>query len=57
MLMRMYKKDMEQLVKEHDYYRVTLEQELESRYLFGGHDDDFSDLSDDNLSNLTETFV
>lgn len=61
MLLRMWKKDMEQLIKCMDYYRLELEQEL-NRRIGPTHFDTFCETDDsdsccDTLSNMAETFV
>ena len=51
-LLRMMKKDMEQKVKEHDYYRISLVQEYENRQEL-----EFNDSDSEILREMTETFV
>lgn len=48
----MMKKDMEQKVKEHDYYRISLVQEYENRQEL-----EFNDSDSEILREMTETFV
>nr|WLO57494.1 SAV1 [Halisarca dujardinii] len=51
-LLRMMKKDMEHVVKEHDYYRISLQQEIENR-----QESEVYDSDSDILREMTETFV
>ena len=51
-LFRMMKKDMEQIIKEHDYYRIALAHEYDNK-----QEMDFTDSYSDILSQMPETFV
>lgn len=54
----MWKKDMEQLIKGMDYYRLEMEQEWESRVGYNAFSEsDDSDSCSDVLNSMAETFV
>lgn len=61
MLRRMWKKDMEQLIKGMDYYRLEMELELDRRLGLVAFDafceTDDSDSCSDVLGSMAETFV